>query len=560
MIAAQARAAPAAQAAADAPNVRRVLAVMTPADELEGDAPLDFSRRLNFMGDARTTDPLWELARTEPAVVRVRFDPLDTLQPFELPRDDPLAMYQVLEAFYLLGGWPAVDELFSAVFLSLVRALDATAHRLEVVDDFWRSEFAKRSGSASIHGPLVGYILEPSVSEPLFKSWPGGRAVWGKAMPIAGIFTGNADLIAPPSPTGRNPQIAARVFVDAFVAFDRARTQLIGRVIGVLRRIEREAIRQLRGALRDSRATIVRETLHYFKLDRVSVAGALRADGYLSFARVRQDDGSYALAPGPRALRQALRELLPAAKVVRVAQKDSSPSAGSDARALMSRVSRQALAQFQLELARRTVQSPVLSQFNALNVVEMVAVSDEALARVVHGILKRSWLANAALSEGKALEELARDLGGERPPQETLARRHGDKDAPMSVWHRTKYIERGAAAVIGEADDFAQRVFQDARAALKLADGAGTAAMGQAAGEMLVLGATEHFLPRLVPLMNVAAAAWHIYEDVSRFEEDHNGFYCALDPRDSLVPAPPSASGLALEIAQEAAFAALAFL
>jgi hypothetical protein len=52
-------------------------------------------------------------------------------------------------------------------------------------------------------------------------------------------------------------------------------------------------------------------------------------------------------------------------------------------------------------------------------------------------------------------------------------------------------------------------------------------------------------------------AAWHITSAISEFGRRTEEFYCSLDPRDALIEAAPSTSGLVFEVATEAAFAVI---
>jgi hypothetical protein len=124
-----------------------------------------------------------------------------------------------------------------------------------------------------------------------------------------------------------------------------------------------------------------------------------------------------------------------------------------------------------------------------------------------------------------------------------------------TVWGIPKYVERAASRIAASSDEVTRKALEDAMAALKMDGGETAKALAQGAAEMAVLGAAEHFAKKMVPVMNVALAAWHIAKAAEDFKDQGDDFFCALDPRDALVAAAPSAAGLALDIALEAAFA-----
>ena len=68
--------------------------------------------------------------------------------------------------------------------------------------------------------------------------------------------------------------------------------------------------------------------------------------------------------------------------------------------------------------------------------------------------------------------------------------------------------------------------------------------MAQAAAEMLATGAASKFVPKLVPVINLGLAVWHIFALIKDYEGQHDEFFCTLDLGRALVEAPPSATGL----------------
>jgi hypothetical protein len=277
-------------------------------------------------------------------------------------------------------------------------------------------------------------------------------------------------------------------------------------------------------------------------------------------------DGEPRFADEPAALQQALRDLQPAARLVVKLEKQAHERGRAAAYAEESHTEpppdekklASARAGFARELGRRAEAFSVLTQFAADDVLQAASAGDIRFSELVFPLLHRAHVANVAMRERVvAFVGIAATSAVETHPERALAEAVATAGQKESVWGFWKYVERANARIIGGGDDLTLRAVEEASKALGrgLADAEALSALAQAAGEMLVIGAAEFTVTKLVPVLNVAAAVWHISTAVTEFGKRREEFYCTLDPRDALVEVAPSALDLAFDIATEAVFA-----
>ena len=529
------------------------MAVLVP----EQDLPNNTSRRVSRITAAAISDPYQALVGHPPASIDVPLRRQDRTTHLDIPYTDGDALYELVETLYIVEGWWMADMVVEGAQRALAWTL------LGLFPVVPRTS-AVRGGRADVHysyPPADPLSAARTLVAALAKGWP---------MPVvleaATIMQATPLLFSPELPQVRieglgveaDPQWLARALAQVVVALADARRKLTRRVRWTLWRVEREAMRQLTTTLTDAQATIVRETYRYFVVDdRDGAHGLLRSNvTTLSARTTTQSAGPPGpLAPGPAALHAALVELEPFAK--RVRDLEETPRPGTTVAGVVDRAVEQARAALAREVGRRAQAFPVLARLDARGIRKGAAGNAVVLGDVVFPVLKQCYEKNGNIRSRVAAEfvgvaDLAAD---EARPERGLAEAVAHAGAGKSIWSFWKYVERAYERIACRDDHLTRRTLDEVTAELRRSDAASVVALGQAMGELLVLGTAELAVRKLVPVLNVAMAAWHITTTVKEFSQHNDEFYCTLDPRDALVDAAPSVAGLALDIATEAVFA-----
>jgi hypothetical protein len=532
-----------------APRVQLALAVLVPAEEdAESEKPVPSAPAPD---PGRLVDPFAAAAAAATVWVEVRFAPDADEIRLDLPHRDPNDLYELVKTLYVLHGWNGVDLFYERVQYSLVASVveilrlpRGEAQAITALVPSSRPLYIPPDHvdlSASAIGALVA-LAEAA------RTWPGVIAGLKAVVPVNDLFARSRPAAHTEPWAAARPEVAAYVFADALVALQTARRELAARVTHVLRQTEREATRLIRTTLTDSRAAIFRETIGYFGFsDDTTVAESLSKEANRWTVTDEKSER-------PKALQAALAQLVPFAdEVKRFAALMGGPP--STMRFVDSYL-RPARAVFAREVGRRAQGFPVLSQIAVKDVKPASTANRRDLGDIVFPLLKRAYQANRSMrSRAATFGGVANGLSSARRPEEALAdavRRLGEG---KSAWSFPKYVERAAARVGATGGDVARKTLADVTAALGARPGKAAEMMAQAAGEMLALGATARFVPKFVPVLNVVVAAWHVSSAVEEFKDRHDEFYCALDPRDALIEAAPSATGLAFQVGTEAVFA-----
>jgi hypothetical protein len=507
--------------------------------------------------DWRMSDPYSFLAESATAWVDVKLPPDNQDFRVDLPHKEPEELYELVETLYLLYGWRTVDEVCErverALVASVVEILQLPNDELNAI-----AHLAFSSGLAYIppdHLDLSAKAIGALIVVAQTRKWPGVIAGLRALVPLNDLFSSRSPRAQTQAIASSNPEVSARLYADVLVALEKARRQVAARVMSVLRRTEREAMRMFWGTINDSRAEVCRETIRYFTLQKESVAAALST---LESMRVTTDEKGVhgekcPAAKQPRGLQEALKKLKPfAAEVLRIDRLSRGvPSTEKFVEAALQR----ARSAFAREVGRHAQEFPVLSQFAEDRVRPAAEGGPDRLGEIVFPLLARAYTANRKMqSRAKHFKSAVGSLADSRHPEKDLAaavKRLG-KDA--TIWGYLKYVRR-AMARAAALDEIAQKTVKDALTELESQTGDVAKELAQAAGELMIMGGASRFATKFVPVLNVALAAWHISTAVTDFADRHDEFYCALDPRDALIEAAPSAAGLALNIASEAAFA-----
>jgi hypothetical protein len=549
----------AAPTTAPAVTVRIAVAVLLPAEATSPEAEQPES---DPAAHARIVDPYYILARSATAGVNVRLSSAEEPIRLDLPHTEPDEMYELLETLYLLGGWPAVDSVYEQVQRSLVRA---------VVDVLGlpRDELNAITSLVNPTGPLyippnhvelaaqaVGALI--AVAEQ--RTWPGVIAGLKAVVPVNGLFAPASPHAETSPPVAANAEVAARFFAEVLRALHAPRAAIVKRIIDVLTRAERETSRLILMTLTDSHAEILREGARYFAFKKDSIEQALRL---LTHYPVATKGGSAqakdsALAEEPEALQKAVKTLVPLARdVLKLERAKKSPlgrAPPSTVKAIDPILQRKR-AVFAHELGRQAQQFPVLSQLKVEMIERTAGAGGDLLGTILFGILKHAHTANDSMrARAEGFASAVNVLGHARHPEKEVAAAARDLGKGRSIWSYPKYVERAAERVTN-GDELGRKALDDAITAVAAGSGEMAKQLAQGAGEMIVLHAASKFTARLVPVMNVALAAWHISTAVQDFKGEDAEFYCALDPRDALIEAAPSFASLAADVVTEAAFA-----
>jgi hypothetical protein len=530
------------------------MAVLVPEQDLPRTAP----EPARHGPRVALTDPYQALVGHPPAWIDLRFTPQGTITRLDLPYADPAALYELLETLYVVEGWQSVDVVVEGA----QRALAWTLLRLYPVVPL-----------GPVRGGIPGVHYLPTPADPLAAARTLVAAVAkGWPMPVvlaaATLMQSTPQLFSQDLPQVRiagpgiesDPLWLARAQANVVVALADARQRLETRVIRTLWRVEREAMRQLTATLTDARVAIVRETYRYFSLQQDAGAEALLASNVTARPTRTATPSAGARGPldaEPAALKSALTELEPFAK--RVRELEATPQPGTAVKAVVEQAIAQARIVLAREVGRRAQAFPVLGRLDAKKIGTGAAGNADELGAVVFAALKQCFLSNVKIRSRVATEFVGvADVDTLDPrPERALAEKVVGAGAGRSVWSLWKYVERATERIAGLDDHFTHRVLDEVAALLRQSDVPTVSAVGQAMGEVLVLGAAELAVSKLVPVLNVATATWHIATAIREFGERSDEFYCTLDPRDALVEAAPSFKGLALDIASEAFFAVL---
>jgi hypothetical protein len=510
-------------------------------------------------GKTSIVDPVYGLVAMAPVTVDwTPESPVAEPVAVDIPWREPDDLYELLETLYVLRAWKGVDAIVGSVERSLVaevfrlhplpglpRAAPVPAvrasmaiHYLAVPTD---ADFAIAAATAAVdatdHTPRVAAALR-QIRQTM--------DVFSQDLPRARIR--GAEHI--------DPRSAARLFADVLLALVDARADLAARVRGALRRVELETGRLISTMLTDARAEIVRETGRYFTLTGTGIEAALDRllDRPVATLGQAASGAEKPLAKDPEDLRKALRELVPFAWVV--VKFDRSARGTATTAKMVEAALASARAILAKEVGRRGQAFPVLAHIDPKGILEAAESDSKRLGRVVFPVLARALKANKAM-RGRASRfvGMAQVAPAAPYPELALAKVVLGEGLETSSWGYRKYVEKAAGRVVGATDQVARRAVQEVNAALGVTDAKAVGALAQAAGEMLALGGAAHFASKLVPVVNIATAAWHITVAVEVYQDRHDEFYCTLDPRDALVDVAPSAAGLVLDIATEAAFA-----
>jgi hypothetical protein len=247
--------------------------------------------------------------------------------------------------------------------------------------------------------------------------------------------------------------------------------------------------------------------------------------------------------------------LEPFANVVR--KFEDTPEQGTTVTALVRAARARARKVLAREIGRRADAFPVLSRFDADAIVEGASGNASVLGGVVFPPLRTCYLANVEMRARASQFVGVADVTSSDPrPERALADKVAGA-AGHSVWAYWVYVERAAERVVSRDDHVGRHTVDEVAMFLRHSEAATVTAIAQGMGETLVLGAADLAWKKMVPVVNVATAAWHIATAVTEFTERSDEFNCTLDPRDALVDAAPSVGGLALDIAVEAVFAVL---
>jgi hypothetical protein len=531
------------------------MAVLVPEEDLPGMGPKVDKRAIR----SAFTNPYQVPVGHPSAWIDLRFAPLGASTRVDLPYGEAPALYELVETLYITDGWPLVDIVVEGA----QRALAWTLLRLYPVVPLGPVRAARN--------PDVHY--RPAPVDPL----AAGRALAaevesGGRMPMvhaaAEIMQSTPHLFSQDLPhvqlsspgIDSDPRWLAEAQANVVLALADTRRRLVTRVCRALWRVEREAMRQLTAALTDARISIVRETHRYFPLQQASAAESLLASN-VSVRPTRTATQSVSstgpLGIEPAALKAALVELEPFAAPVR--ELEATPKPGNTVKAVVERAAQQARSVLAREVGRRAEAFPVLTRLDAKSIGKGAAGNAHELGGVVFPALKQCFESNRTIRSRVANEFVGiADIAPDEPrPERALADKVAAAGTGKSIWSFWKYVERATERIAGADDHFSRRALDEVATSLRYSDVPTVTAIGQAMGEVLVLGAAEFAATKLVPVLNVATAAWHIAAGIKDFTERKDEFYCTLDPRDSLVEAAPSFAGLALDIATEAVFAVL---
>ncbi len=552
--------------------VRLVLAVLVPAEQLTEDTwrsgassirslppsvrltPAELESVQRFLDPYYGAGPassasVWVNLKLYPGGEEIRID---------IPHHDPEDMIDLLETLYVVYGWSAVDGVLERVQRSLVAAVanllripDDELHALAMLVDTDRPLYVPPD-----HVDLVARAIAGLLEHAKTKSWPGVMAGLKAVVPVNGLFDKSTPHAETQPDVAENPEVATRLFADAVIAMSKARQQLKEDVLAALVRTEREAHRLISSMLTDARATICRETIRYFGFkDDASVAAALTALHQRPAASDGKPKVDRAIA-APEGLQTAQRQLIPFAREVLRIKGAAQP--GITVRRMVEvELARKRVA-YAHELGRHAQEFPVLCQIPVEDIEAAAGAGPALLGGYVFPPLRRAYAANQGIAARvRKFPTVARqeEIRADRHPEKAMAHEIVAIGATETVWGYPKYIERALSRVAGPADDFTRKAVGDTLAALDIASRSIEEGLEQAAGEMLALELTSHLVPRFLPALNVMLAAWHVTVAIQEFRKRHDEFYCSLDPRDALIEAAPSTSGLVFEIATEAAFA-----
>lgn len=549
--------------------VRLALAVVVPAEEMAPDKkkemelpPVQLSHR-ELTEIARFLDPYYNYALAPSATVwvNIKLDSDSAEMQIDVPHRDPEEMTDLLETLYVVDGWAAVDDVVERVQRSLVAAVTKI---LKVPDDELLALATLVESDRPLYVPphhvdLVGIAIGALLEIAYKKPWPGVISGLKAVVPVNGLFSKDTPHAETQADIAADPEAAARLFADAVVALSKARVEIKEYVLTALFRTEREAQRLVLSTLTDARASICRETIRYFAFTgEESAAGALRSlhsPAVTSKTKSRPQSEHTVTQPG--ALQQALKQLAPFARdALRIQEHED--KGGPTTRRMVEGALNQKRAILAREVGRHAQEFPVLSQIDVEDIEPASAAGPAVLGGIVFEPLKRAYEANTAMrARAKNFQPLATSTAAraQRHPEQAIARAIADIGKSETAWGYPKYIERAVSRVAGSGDDFTRKAVDDTLNALGLTTSEVATGMSQAAAEATVLGLSAHFVPRFVPTLNVAIAAWHIAVAVQKFEKQSEEFYCSLDPRDALIEAVPSTTGLIFDIATEAAFA-----
>jgi hypothetical protein len=510
-------------------------------------------------------DPLQAIAEALPVAVALEGDAI------ELSCGDAEGADELLETLYVFGGWPDVDDCIAQVERALVllaRDLypEGQSGGMPVVGDgaIVVPPATLDAPSAGVPGPVVRHRAPPVDARSFIARLAdaaeveGSRPLIASALrdvnPMLSLFAYDLPRAWVPTAAGGDASLAARAFARVVLDLAAARRALVSRVVGAMRDIEREATRRLMTLLVDAGSAIVRETTRYFPVQREGARAALANLDSMRLRTVRGDVDP-TLTEDPARLKAALVALHPLAKKVVALVKDAGMASTSTPKKSLGDLLALARAALAHALARETPGLPVLARFTAREIRDAKDQGPIKLGETTFSILQRAWIANGRMQQRvREFRGMAAVQPAERRPDLALAAVTGPAERRASIWAFRDWVARGADAVAGGSDDVARRACEDALAAVGGADG-GVSPMQQAAGEMIAMGAAAKFATRLVPVVNVALAAWHIASAIDVYERQYDEFYCTLDLRDALVEAPPSAIGLAVDVGTEAVFA-----
>jgi hypothetical protein len=479
----------------------------------------------------------------------------------DIPHRKADELFELLETLYVLYGWSAVDGVFERIQRSFIAAvgkiLGIPPYELQAFEVLLPSD--EPLYVPKDHVELAKKAVESLRRRADKRPWPRVMAGLGAVVPANGMFSSDAPQAETHADIAANPEVAARLFADVLVAVSAARAEVQHDVLDALMRTELETRRLITSMLTDSRAGVVREALRYFAFADEMSAGEILTHLHslgVPADKTRKPGKSGLRASDPDALQAALRQLVPFVReIVKV---KGAPRPGTAIRRMVEAEEARRRVTYAHELGRFAQDFPILSQIAPEDVEPASTASPSLLGDYLFPLLKQTYEANVGMrARVETFPILTRSeaVTGDRHPDRRLAQEVEKLGHDKTVWGFPKYVQRSLSRVAGPSDDFTRRAVSDTLAAIQSGNREVAMGIAQAAGEMLVMETTSHLIPRFLPALNVLLAAWHITvavrEHIKRTEE----FFCALDPRDSLIEAAPSTVGLVFEVGMEAAFA-----
>jgi hypothetical protein len=330
-----------------------------------------------------------------------------------------------------------------------------------------------------------------------------------------------------------------------------------------------EAKRQVIEILDDNKTIIIRETLRFFDFKQKGGAEAALSSP-LSTYPIKTYENKSSVTEQPLALLDTLKQIVPFAKEVLDLEKQIKEQSGKEAKGLTGKgfygsnfvkdeqiqsnlvLKRAALSQ---EIGSHIHNFPILSQIEVDEISTASEAGAEKLGNIVFSTLKRAYSANKKMrSKANKFKDVGENMSIARLPEKALTDFIHGIGHGKTVWSYPKFVERAISRVVGFGDDVALKALNNISVVVNQSSGSVAKEVAQGAGEMMVTEAASRFSTKFVPVVNIVLSVWHISILVQEFKDQHDEFYCSLDPRDTLVEAAPSVAGLVANIAFEASF------